>query len=59
MKPGDYAFNVRTGECRLVVEVSLTSKEVTFSGSQRWESVKDWRGDVRPTFQPREVKRGD
>jgi hypothetical protein len=46
MRAGDYAYNVRTGECRLVIEYSQTRNEVTFSGSQRWESARDWRANV-------------
>jgi len=46
MRAGDYAFNVRTGECRLVIEVCPSRNEVTFSGSQRWESARDWRTNV-------------
>lgn len=46
MKAGDYAVNMRTGECRLVIEYSSARHEVTFSGSTRWESARDWRTNV-------------
>jgi len=47
MMGGDIAVNVRTGEYRLVIEVDRFHNEVTFSGSMKWESSKDWRASGR------------
>jgi hypothetical protein len=40
-------MNMRTGECRLVIEVSTSRGEVTFSGDHKWYSAKDWRSNLR------------
>jgi hypothetical protein len=56
MMAGDYAFNVATGECKLVIGYDASRNEVTFSGETRWVSAKHWRTNVSPP--KRSVERG-
>lgn len=42
MKGGDIAYNVRTGEFRLVIAYDPFRQEVTFSRDPKWYSSKDW-----------------
>jgi hypothetical protein len=47
IKAGDYAWNPKTGEIKPVIEANAF--EVTFSGSNKWESIKNWRPTDYPS----------
>jgi hypothetical protein len=47
MRGGDYVYNPKTGETRLVIAYDAHAKTVTFSGNLKWVSAKDWLQHVR------------
>lgn len=51
MSAGSYAYNLTTGECRLVIAVDGKGS-LTFSGDHKWYSSKEWVFSVIPKTAP-------